>query len=187
VKVLLVAERFNLGPDVRWPAAERMLLEDPVAWLRSSRDFGAFGTPGTMNGDWWKRRGRESPQGEKLRSIGARWDDALNLLPPARSGAWEPDWARWAAAALLGAMGTEEWRYDRLLLVGARVSAAFDCPLDFLELSSEAPLYAGWENVLCLPHPSGRSRWWNTADLPAAAGIVGGWLSDQGNTVHEET
>lgn len=55
----------------------------------------------------------------------------------------------------------------RTILLGSRVAAAFDA--ESLPLLEWVPLVDDPGHVARVPHPSGRSRWWNDADNTEAA------------------
>lgn len=140
-RVLLVGERFNLGGR-RWPSAERLMVRDCASWLERSRAMGCYTE-------------ERNPRGrEKLQRAGLRWDDALNLLPPAACSEWDADLAAWAGYHLEELLGCEEpsWTYHRVLLLGARVARAIE--LKYVPLKQLG-------RYVMVPHPSGLSRAWN--------------------------
>jgi hypothetical protein len=164
MRTLVIAERFNLGDGVTWPAAERCLERRKYdKWLYHSHAIGAYGSGMTMQTQM-RSVGRR-----KLLSIGLPSDfDALNLLPPGPCGAWDIDLAARIALELrwLIVYAHDEpkhfeeddcelgdWRYDRLVLVGKRVALAMELgALRFFERHGGA---------IVVPHPSGRNTWWN--------------------------
>jgi len=99
------------------------------------------------------------PVGNMLRGIPARYATParlwVDLLPPDRRiGTWEATLARRNAFRL-----ATEWPEGgpRFLLLGRRVAAAFGAgDYDFGSV-----LFAWDCPAIVLPHPSGRSRWWN--------------------------
>jgi hypothetical protein len=78
----------------------------------------------------------------------------VNLLGPEDDGAaWPASRARAAAGILRAALGGRRL----LVLCGRRVASAFGVgELPFFERAR-----SGSFDVVVVPHPSGRSRWWN--------------------------
>lgn len=90
-----------------------------------------------------------------------------NLLPH-DAPRWSAALARDAAKALLGETSTG----DRLVLLGARVAAAFGLLFReslFRPAVRPVGLAGAPRAVLVLPHPSGRSREWNAPDAAPKA------------------
>jgi hypothetical protein len=131
MSVILVAERFNAPRVPRWD-------EMPVErWIRLSLRLGAF---------------RKGLGASRLLSLGLSWDRALNLLPPSPiCGEWDAERARDVAVTLLGQLQDE----DELLMVGRKVTEAFDVAIPFGESVG---------GFTAVPHPSGRNRWWNEVE-----------------------
>jgi hypothetical protein len=73
-------------------------------------------------------------------------------------------WSTRAARRRASEMRAESAERDRLVLLGARVAAAFDLPF--------RPFETFGEDALVLPHPSGRCRIWNDPDSIARARIA---------------
>jgi hypothetical protein len=85
-----------------------------------------------------------------------------NLLGP---GPWSAPKAREAADALL----RDSAQDDRLVLLGARVSAAFGVPFRERLFDPEVCVLRAPDirrRILVAPHPSGRSREWNDPRAP---------------------
>jgi len=101
----------------------------------------------------------------KLESLGVRWTQSMNLLPP------DPQGVKWNAelAATVAAYLMLHTAHDLLWLAGIRVARAFgiraDEQLYFQPLSSESgawePSYDPPRLCVIVPHPSGLNRWWN--------------------------
>lgn len=158
-RVLLVAERFNVpwkDTYERWEALARGSSAERERWLDVSRRCSCF---------------NEGTGRAKLDSIGACFTHALNLLPPNRAcGDWDAPLAKAVADELRLLIVTahdevdrfdpeewryQEWRFDKLILVGKRVAAAMELGhLDFFETHG---------GCVIVPHPSGRNLWWNDA------------------------
>jgi len=85
----------------------------------------------------------------KLESVSCKWTHSMNLLPPGHG--WDAEYAASVAAKLTG--------YDRLLLLGRRVQAAFKIP--------GQPQWGRLidDKFVIVPHPSGLNRVWNTLDV----------------------
>jgi uracil-DNA glycosylase len=98
--------------------------------------------------------------------------DRRNLLPRY----YEP-WDR--ALAATAALEVISEHPDALLLLGRRVAAAFGITSPPLtRLRDEV-----WgTDVLLVPHPSGRCRWWNDPDNAAAARGALRWFLDPPTT-----
>jgi len=164
MRTLLVAERFNIG--ARWSHADKLIAGGRYErWLQFSMDVGAYGTGMT------ERNRRNDIGKNKLRSIGCRYDRALNMLPPGPVSAWELQAARLVADELRRLIVTAheethldmeprfaEWLFDRVILVGKRVAAAMEADVGFFE-----PI----GGCIVVPHPSGRNLWWNNAQAIA--------------------
>lgn len=154
--MLLVGER-ECGPrSERLDALVTGDMWDRLEWCRESLGRGAFLA--------------ERPR-QKLASIGVRDFASLNLLPPdPRSGFWHAGWAKEVARDGLAALLRGELRscVRQVAFVGARVAAAVGM--------AGFPLLTPWSGrdfeCVVLPHPSGRCRWWNDADLASARAVV---------------
>lgn len=112
---------------------------DPARWADVCLRAGAF---------------RDDQSQKRLRAIGAEWHGSLNLLPPGRAAEspWEPAYAKVVASVVEKAVPR-----GRLLLCGRRVQSAFG-------VAWSPPYgYLVGRRYLCLPHPSGLSRFWNDA------------------------
>jgi len=163
-RVLLVGERWNSDELTRWDC--ETALRDPHRWLEVSRRLGAYGTGVS---------GKYHAFDHNLRRLGIEprehYHDALNLLPPSPvAGAWDAQVADVVGNALVDlntaahASYCEDgllarWRFDVLLVLGRRVERALSHDT---EKFFEPVLTAGGRVVkIVLPHPSGRSRFWN--------------------------
>ena len=85
-------------------------------------------------------------------------DRVINLLPPDnRPGTWDQefarDQARWLRSYLYEKDADSQW--SGIILMGRRVTAAFDGPQEF-----GFTTYVGPVKALVIPHPSGRSGFW---------------------------
>lgn len=163
---IVVGERANVHRVVAW---ELLLAEDPDAWLEVSLERGAF-------------RGDERSWA-KLSSIGVEATDrrSFNLLPPAPSGSVE--WSRLDALRVAACFLPYARDYQRIFLCGKRVARAFGLR-NVSTLSRFTPFVREGEigrddwkthatyyelsecesaahELIVLPHPSGRNRWWN--------------------------
>lgn len=86
--------------------------------------------------------------GCRYSELGITWDASLNLLPPGAE--WDKPTAVRTAQAVM--------RYIQpsfAILAGRRVCGAFGLA------RSRLPTLSQDGSLLCLPHPSGRSRCWN--------------------------
>jgi hypothetical protein len=92
--------------------------------------------------------------GTKFERYGAVAKYRVNLLPPDRKiGTWEPGLARQNAFRLATEWPEDDLGAPRFLLMGRRVIQAF---------AGAAWYDESFRHVTAaLPHPSGRSRWWN--------------------------
>jgi len=82
---------------------------------------------------------------KRLIDLGLRWDLPINLLGSSPiCGEWDRGGARLVATALAPHLATQ---FDRVVLLGVRVLEAFEGLLHHRRVS--------------LPHPSGRSHYWN--------------------------
>lgn len=154
---VLVAERFNM------PTRPAFVGTSPRRWYAVARRLGCF---------------RKGNGAERLRSLGLEWDLSLNLTPPAPQGvAFDSDFAQDVAQALVD----DAWDWAgptlRLVLVGKRVpraflwrTASFGMRRSLAKVREVEPpadprtrttLYL---DMLCVPHPSGLSHWWNDPD-----------------------
>ena len=139
LRVVVVGERLNVGSLTAkradfWARRWRdLLVLDPERLLSNLLRLGAFNHGASRT---------------KLLATGLRWDGALNLLPPAAIGTWEPALARQVAASIRPVLAA---RADRVVLLGRRVAGAF----------ATATSKRGGHDFVELPHPSGRSRLWN--------------------------
>lgn len=171
MRALIVGERMSVPRDVDLERYDRLTRKSPLEWLKWSRRCGAWTTGCT-------RRSIAARTGaRKLERIGVYLHDddrvqydALNLLTPARSGAWDAARARAVGEQLAVLMVdgarvrsgenpvdpglATSWRYDIMMLCGLRVAKAMDWDAPILEPTEDT-------RVLVLPHPSGMSRWWN--------------------------
>lgn len=138
MRLLVIGERMN-RPTWRpggWPD-----LRGDRYWKLMSR-LGAF-------------KGERSRA--KLASIGLEEYDAVNLLPP------DPQGVRWDAAKAneVAISWLERVReYDRCLLAGRRVAAAFGARGGMSELLGNRLSMFGIRATV-IPHPSGLNRFWN--------------------------
>jgi hypothetical protein len=161
MKTLLLAERFRVRPDQCVPEWERRLLlrdyDFCLKWWHVSSRLGVF------------REGSGSP---RLQEIGVPVGDCVsaNLLPPHHvSGWWNAATARYVA---------ETWRpyielHHRVILVGVRTAHAV-LGHKVKVLQSGIYHHHPW---ICVPHPSGRNRFWNDVANEASAYIeVKKWL-----------
>jgi hypothetical protein len=125
--LVVVGERINVDTDPYRLPAELAHKELDLDFLLR---LGAF-PPG--------------PSRRRLRALGLRWDAALNLLLPDRSGRWEDARADEVARAIKDPL----WRRFRVVvLLGQRVTRAFQF----------APAPLAWHGPFAIfPHPSGRS------------------------------
>lgn len=90
----------------------------------------------------------------------------VNLLTGDRDGfRWSAPTARLAAVEVLDAADAG----DALVLLGARVTAAFGVEFAPLQRSQRRTLGGCMVTTLVLPHPSGRSRLWNDPTMAARA------------------
>jgi hypothetical protein len=119
--------------------------------------------------------------GTKFERYGAVAKYRVNLLPPDRKiGTWEPGLARQNAFRLATEWPEDDLGAPRFLLMGRRVIQAFAGAAWYDESfrhvtargapvsgSPKAPvgfgtIFFAWDRpCIALPHPSGRSRWWN--------------------------
>lgn len=134
--------------------------------------------------DCWNRHGWEAAL--RLPAHGgslSRLEDMLpdhcvvNLLPPDnKCGAWDRELARKVADQATLYFGLPESRggcaaYDSIVLLGKRVAKAFlGHNVEFGHIEPIGKLFA-----LCMPHPSGRSRFWND---PGARDQVREWVRE---------
>lgn len=138
--VILVGERMNQATwrPTCWPDVACRRYWDVMVRL------GAF---------------RDARSCAKLKSLGLRWDVAVNLLPPDPQGVpWDAAMAREVAAAWLPRLS----EFDLVMLAGRRVVDAFG--VELLGTVSEccgSEVDLGGVAGLVLPHPSGLCRWWN--------------------------
>ncbi len=137
--VVVVGERMNRAP---WRPAIREHELSPRFLLK----LGAFNLG--------------SGRRVLAKSLGLRWDAAMNLLMPAWNGTEEWDHRR--AQQVAGACRSYlEAEFTTIVLLGRRVTRAFGLEhLDFLQ--------AEWPYAI-LPHPSGLNRWWNEEPKRLAA------------------
>lgn len=85
------------------------------------------------------------PSRKRLRRLGLRWDAAINLLLPDRSGRWEDARADEVAMAIMDPLRR---RFRAVVLLGQRVTRAFQLPAEPLTWHGSFAVF---------PHPSGRS------------------------------
>jgi hypothetical protein len=147
VRAVLIGERMNRRTyrPTRWPE----VVQTERYWRLQLR-FGLF---------------RDGQGRQRLESLGLRWEDGLNLLPPDPQGVpWDAVTAREVAAAWLPRLRG----YDVTYLCGGRVLDAFGVDRCGLRLSQlyGRPLDIGGALATCLPHPSGLNRWWNDPRNP---------------------
>lgn len=136
LRVVVVGERENGRRDHPFNSDDRIcdfLRRDPDS-LRAVAQFhrrrSAF--------SWGTSR-------KRLVDLGLRWDLPVNLLGSSPvCGEWDREAARRVAQALCPHL---EVLFDRVVLLGVRVAAAFDGMLD--------------RRKVLIPHPSGRSPFWN--------------------------
>lgn len=141
--------------------------------------------PGPRQPEWSVFSG---PSGDRLtRLIGREWREVLlgaNLLDyypgSAPGGSAFP--AREARAAARMMMRTCPWVEEGrlVLLAGKRVAGAFGIPASLCAYFAEHDLGTWSEHgvyrrigVVVIPHPSGRSRWWND---PANSRRASRWM-----------
>lgn len=149
-RVLLIAESFNLRGKT-WERYDRYIREGRAhRWIEMSLRMGCF-------------RLRDESR-TRLESVGLWWDASMNLLPARACGAWDPELALRVASLLEEMLGVGHLQYDKCILVGKRVAQALG--YGALEFFQE------WPDTIVVPHPSGRNRWWNDADIPAARTAV---------------
>jgi hypothetical protein len=168
LRVVVVGERFNLGGrthdpavwDLRLGVTEPPLGGDPPSSAPRRR------TPDEA-AEWLIRLGafRLGVSRCRLLKTGLRWDAALNLLEAQRCGEWTVRDASRATTIAARIRPTLLARFDRVVLLGKRVQAAF------VRDHAASPGY--WPvgddaNFVHLPHPSPRSRAWNAPDALAA-------------------
>ena len=101
----------------------------------------------------------------------------VNLLPPDnKCGTWDEGLARKVADQAIFYFGLPVSRggpsdYEAVVLLGKRVAKAFfGSKVEFGHIEPIGKLFA-----LCMPHPSGRSRFWNDA---GARDKVRGWVRE---------
>lgn len=108
--------------------------------------------------------------GTRFARYGAVARYRVNLLPPDRKcGTWEPGLARQNAFRLATEWPEDDLGAPRFLLIGRRVIDAFSGTARGSEvyLSGQSrhkfgTIFFAWDRpCIALPHPSGRSRWWN--------------------------
>lgn len=88
-----------------------------------------------------------------LNSLGVVWNDGINLLWPSPiTGYWDPV----EAEAVVERLRPEIEKYGTVLLFGSRVCQAFGVRFDVLKRQGV---------YVPLPHPSGRSRLWNSCEV----------------------
>lgn len=144
--------------------ARRRWAEDPLGAMLSNEAFVGGG-----------------PTGSRFGRYGAVARYRVNLLPPDRKcGTWEPALARANAFRLATEWPEDDLGAPRFLLMGRRVTAAFSGAAwedeAYKHLTFRGALVSGelggglkfgtiffaWDRpCIALPHPSGRSRWWN--------------------------
>jgi len=158
---LLIAERFNL---LRTNHAN---LTAELYALLHARDYAAYCERMLEVSCFWDGVGRE-----KLLSLGARWDDAMNLAPPAAQGS---PWPSVLARVVGGYVATEiAPRYSRVILVGRNVATALGLPRGW-------PFFEPRERYLVCSHPSGLNRWWNEpTNVADGRAAVERWLAGLG-------
>jgi hypothetical protein len=109
------------------------------------------------------------PTGSRFGRYGAVARYRVNLLPPDRKcGTWEPALARANAFRLATEWPEDDLGAPRFLLMGRRVTAAFSgktsrgAPVCGDQEAKFGTIFFAWDRpCIALPHPSGRSRWWN--------------------------
>jgi hypothetical protein len=115
--------------------------------------------------------------GTRFERYGAVARYRVNLLPPDRTiGTWETALARHNAFKLATEWPVDDLGAPRFLLMGRRVTDAFTagqygagdsgvCYPDGTRPGGQAPfgtIFFAWDRpCIALPHPSGRSRWWD--------------------------
>lgn len=196
MKILLVAERMNWTFVPRWHDA---MQSDVPRWLEISLRCGAFGCGMTAIRQHLKGDG---PNTKRLMSLYEHydrddlkwWTHAMNLLPPSPvCGEWSVyDAARVGAelrerlelarqqdnAVQLVSMRregclsnglTDRWLFDKIVAVGHRPANALQLDRQgFFERSG-----CGRDGrYIVVPHPSGRSRWWNEPTNIAAGRVA---------------
>lgn len=160
-RILLVGQRAN-GKCLRRP--RNRALENNVRFLRR---LGAF---------------KSGPSRQKLIALGLTWDEAVNLLPqrPTSLDTWL---ARDKAVAKRNAKAIMDYAQANdmdIVLLGNRVAEAFGLKYepgrvmsilayktsesritanDVIRGRKKAKKHLG--DILILPHPSGRNRYWN--------------------------
>lgn len=149
---MLIAEQFNMQRRERWEDLS------PERWVQLSWRLNVF---------------RKARSRQKLAYAGVDWEVGLNLTPPAPQGvAWDETYARRVAEVLWPRLLSNDLTY----LCGKRVQQAFGLPhfastIGLFFVPSCLKTFA-WElrdhddprsesEVMCVPHPSGLSRWWN--------------------------
>lgn len=156
-RILLVAERFNLPRNAVWDGYVELNVQH---WVRIALRAGVF---------------RKGFSASKLKLIGVRWTDAMNLLPPAPQGErWDSRAARRVADEVVRLAAADRLHAGPTAMRKAPPSHVFICGRRAAESFGQP--YAGWpmlhstevlwhplvaSKVMLIPHPSGLNRFWN--------------------------
>lgn len=158
LRILMVAERYNMPLDTRLESMARMSVHQ---WVDFSLSLTALAGGHAR---------------AKLSDIGVPSDVlSMNLLPPAPQGT---EWDARLARSVAEVVALRD--YDAVMLVGRRVATAFGCPRWPMLHSARLMTPGGGSEglrAMLVPHPSGLNHFWNDEiEVEVARELVTEWI-----------